>query len=200
MCLHSSSFNSSLMEGLAWESNETGLWSLKGIEACFLMNLYNATTVRSASTGICHTTYQIVTYMKVCLWLPKVETSVSKHAYRISTLLSCWEEEYCGESISLQITKLSLPVMHFYRTKSIIEQNFNAKVTVKFRRRKEYEVKASTLALGCSFVVPSILATTIDSMPRKCEASLLYVGSRVWQWPHHGAYIYITCTRKTLSC
>ena len=35
-----------------------------------------------------------------------------------------------------------------------------------------------TFALGCSFVVPSILAITMDSMVRRCFASLLYVGSR----------------------
>ena len=39
----------------------------------------------------------------------------------------------------------------------------------------------STFALWCSFVVPSILAITRDSMPRRCLASLLYVGSRAWQ-------------------
>lgn len=53
--------------------------------------------------------------------------------------------------------------------------------------RSEENLHNITLALGCSFVVPSILAITRDSTPRKCLASLLYVGSRAWQWPHHGA-------------
>lgn len=58
--LHSSSFTllvELLMSSLALESPEagedTGFWSLKGIDACFLRNLYNDTTVRSVSTGIC---------------------------------------------------------------------------------------------------------------------------------------------------
>lgn len=58
---HSSSFpwlDSTLAPSLASELSvvvvdEAGFGSLKGIVACFLINLYKATTVRSASTGIC---------------------------------------------------------------------------------------------------------------------------------------------------
>ena len=58
---HNSSFKSLglLLSSLSLASEpsafeaEAGFWSLKGIDACFFRNLYNATTVRSVSTVIC---------------------------------------------------------------------------------------------------------------------------------------------------
>lgn len=57
---HNSSFKSLVLLSLLSSASElsdfgadVGFWSLKGIDAFFLMNLYKATTVRSVSTVTC---------------------------------------------------------------------------------------------------------------------------------------------------
>ena len=98
--------------------------------------------------------------------------AAESRTYRFCGLVSCREEENCREAFGLQ-RKSALEALH----KKDIEQ----------RRPLIHSLNYCTFALGCSLVVPSILAMTRESISRKCLASLLYIGSSAWQWPHHGA-------------
>lgn len=81
---------------------DVGFWILKGIEAFFLRNLYNATTVRSTSTLICKHQSQIIFVSFIPTRYSRFVKAVQKNtAYRIKTLVSSWEEKNCWESIRL---------------------------------------------------------------------------------------------------
>lgn len=71
---------------------DVGFWILKGIEAFFLRNLYNATTVRSTSTLICKhqkpdNFCQLYSYQiqQIC------KSSIEKHSLHLQDRNSCFQ-------------------------------------------------------------------------------------------------------------